>query len=118
MLKAAKVTFTLSGIDQTAISVALAENYQGRPVTLWFGALDASENIIDAPVIQFRGKLDVMTMEDDGQTAIITVTAENDLLGLERPRERRYTDEDQELDYPDDRFFEFIEGLQEKEFPV
>jgi len=118
VLKAAKVTFTLSGIDQTAISIALAENYQGRPVTLWFGALDASENIIDAPVIQFRGKLDIMTMEDDGQTAIITVTAENDLLGLERPRERRYTDEDQELDYPDDRFFEFVEGLQEKEFPV
>ena len=118
VLKAAGVTFTLSGIDASAISIALTEDYQGRPVTLWFGAMDADENIIDAPFQQFQGYLDVMTMEDDGETATISVTAENELLDLERPRVRRYTDKDQEMDYRGDRFFEFVEGLQEKEIPA
>lgn len=115
VLKAAGVTFTLSGIDSAAIAIALAENYQGRPVTLWLGALDANENIIGDPFAQFKGNLDVMTLEDDGETATLAVTAENELVDLERPRERRYTDEDQELDYPNDRFFEFVLGLQGKE---
>lgn len=115
MLKAAGVTFTLSGIDAAAIAVALAEDYHGRPVTMWFGALDASENIIGDPFAQFKGTLDVMTLEDDGQTATIAVAAENELVNLERARERRYTDEDQELDYPGDRIFEFVPGLQQKE---
>lgn len=114
-LKAAGVTFTLSGIDAAAISVAMDEDYQGRPVTLWFGAMDASDNIIGDAFRQFQGFLDVMTPVDDGLTATISVTAENELVDLERPRLRRCTDEDQELDYPGDRFFEFVPGLQEKE---
>lgn len=117
-LKAAGVEFMLSGIDAGAISVAMAEDYQGRLVTLWFGALDENDLVVDSPFQQFQGVLDLMELTDDGGEAIIKVTAENDLVALERPRVRRNTDEDQELDYPGDRFFEFVPGLQEKEITL
>ena len=82
---------------------------------MWCGALDANDNIIGDPFAQFKGILDVMTPGDDGLTATLSVTAINDLAKLERPRLRRYTDEDQELDYPNDRFFDHVAGLQQKE---
>ena len=32
---------------------------------------------------------------------------------IEKPRERRYTSEDQKLDHPDDRGFEYVPALQD-----
>ena len=114
-MKAAEMTFSLSGINAAQIAVALAEPYQGRAVTMWFGALDVNDQVIDDAFQQFKGEMDVMTPVDDGLIAKISVTAVSDLVDLERPRLRRFNDEDQELDYPNDRFFEFVPGLQEKE---
>jgi hypothetical protein len=43
------------------------------------------------------------------------LTAESRLIDLERSRERRYTSEDQKIDYPNDKGLEFIADLQDKE---
>ena len=36
-------------------------------------------------------------------------------MDLERAEVRRYTDADQQAEYPGDRFFEFVAALQEAE---
>ena len=58
--------------------------------------------------------MDVMTVDDDGATAQISITAESKLIDLERSRARRYTSEDQKIDFPNDKGLEFITGLQDK----
>ena len=117
-LKATNANFTLSGIPSSIISVALAEPFQGRFVNLWFAVLDSNENIVADPFLQFKGRMDVMAIQDQGDTATITVSAESVLVDLERPKEKRYTAEDQKLDNPTDEFFNFVPALAEKEITL
>lgn len=109
------ITVTLSGIDTSLISAALSENYQGREMKVYFGVLNDSGAIIDDPYIAFKGRMDIMTIDEDGETSTISVTAESRLIDLDVSRERRYTDADQKIDFPDDKGLEFIADIQDKE---
>ncbi len=46
------------------------------------------------------------------------LTCESRLVDLERAEVRRYTDADQQAEYPGDRFFEFVPALQEAEIKL
>lgn len=107
--------FMLNGIPSALLAQALTENYQGRPAKLWLAALDASNAIISDPYLIFGGRMDTMTISDSGATGSITLTAENRLIDLNRSRERRYTDQDQKIDFPADRGLEYVVGLQDKQ---
>lgn len=106
------VTMTLQGISSSIISVALQENYQNRTARIYLGAIQADGTIQSYQV--FGGRLDVMTIEENGDTATIAVTAENRLIDLERPRIRRYTSEDQKSLYPGDLGLDYVNDLQDK----
>ena len=111
--KAVGVVFVISGIPSSFISLALAENYQGRAAKLWFGAMDDSGAIIVDPELIFVGRMDVMTIDEDGDTATIKIGVENILIALESTSERRYTPEDQKLDFPNDTGFDQVAALQD-----
>lgn len=70
--------------------------------------------VIADPFLAFEGRLDVPDIIDDGETCTVTVSYESRLIDLERPRERRITHEDQQIDYPGDRFREYVAGLQDQ----
>ena len=106
------ITMTLSGIDASLISVALAENYQNRAARVYLGAIQSDGTIQSYQV--FAGRLDVMTIEEAADTATIAVTAENRLIDLERPRIRRFTSEDQKALYPGDLGLDYVNDLQDK----
>lgn len=97
------------------LNIALAEEYQGRPVTIWQANMDASGNLIGDPFIRFKGKLDVMEDSELPGAAIIKVLAENRLIDLERPRRRTYTPEDQKASHPGDTFFDEVAAIQNRE---
>ena len=59
--------------------------------------------------------MDVMTIEDAGATATINVSAESRLIDLDRSRTRRFTSEDQKIDYPNDKGLEMVASLQDKQ---
>lgn len=61
------------------------------------------------------GRLDFTVIEDAGDTCTIAAQYESRLVDLERPRERRYTAEDQKIDYPADLGFDYVPSLQETE---
>lgn len=114
-LQANGATVTLTGIKQSLVTIARDEPYQGRPLTIRLGALDDSGDLIASPVIIFSGFMDVMTISDSGDSSTISISVENKLIAFERSSVRRYTNEDQKIDNPSDKGFEFVTKIQEKE---
>lgn len=109
------VALQLSGVPSSLISLALNEDYQGRPATLWLGAFDASGAIISDPYQLFKGAMDVMEPVDEGDTARFTLMVESRLIDLRKPRPRRYTAEDQKITFPDDKGFDQVTAIQNVE---
>lgn len=114
-LAARGISMQLSGVPTAMLAVALTENYQGRECSVLFGALDSSGALVSSPVTIFSGRMDVMSINDDGQNATIGMTAENKLVDFRRPREVRYTDQEQKNLFPSDKGLEFVTAIQEKQ---
>ena len=114
-LAARGISMQLSGVPTAMLAVALTENYQGRECSVLFGALQASGALVSSPVTIFSGRMDVVSINDDGQNATIGMTAENKLVDFRRPREVRYTDQEQKNLFPSDKGLEFVTAIQEKQ---
>lgn len=113
-LSAQGLAFRMSGVPTDTVASALGAHYQGRACRLWLAPLDAGHQVLADPVLVFAGRMDTMDIEL-GSTATITVTAESLLADWDRPRVRRYNAEDQRLYYPNDKGFEFVPSLVEKQ---
>ena len=114
-LSANGITVTLSGVSEPLISKARDEDYQGRELKVLLGAMDAANGVISNPIVVFSGFMDTMIIQDGESTATIQVTVENRLIEFERSRVRRYTAEDQKIDFPTDKGLEFVAEMEEKE---
>lgn len=112
-LRAAQMQMSLNGIDSSIISIALAEDYQERPGSVWIGFLDSAGAVVADPYKFFGGRMDVMFLEDDGETANIALTIENRIVDFERPAEGVVTHEDQQMRYAGDLGLEFIAPLRD-----
>lgn len=108
-------TITISGIPSDLISAALNENYQSRNAEIYFGALDSNNAVIADPYMIFKGFMDVMSIAEDSETATMSVNLESRLIRLENSKLRRFTSEDQKIDFPNDLGLDLIADLQEKE---
>lgn len=112
-VKAQGFSIDLSGQSSANLSLALQSCRQGKIGRVYLGALTAAGALVGTPYLVKQGKLDVAGGTDDGQSAVITVSYEDRLIDLERPREWRYTTESQRQFYPDDLGFEFVPSLQD-----
>lgn len=113
-LQARGLAFRMTGIDPAHVAVALGTQYQGRSCKVWVAPLTAAHALVADPLLIFWGRLDTMEIVLEA-TATITVSAESRLADWDRPRTRRYNQEDQHLDYPDDVGFAFVPQMVEKE---
>lgn len=113
-LESRGMKFRISGVPQANVANALGQQYQGRDCKVWLAPLTADYVVISDPILTFWGRMDTMDIEL-GETATITVSAESRLADWDRARIRRYTHEDQQLDYPGDMGFEFVPLMAEKE---
>ena len=104
---------SLSGIDPAMVSESF-EPVMGRDARLYLGLLDADHQLIDDPVLVWRGRMDTMAVEM-GEKATINVSCESRLADWDRPRVRRYNDVDQQRLHPGDRGMEFVSAMVEKE---
>ena len=71
--------------------------------------------IVSNPYTIFSGFMDVMTLKDKGDTATVTVNCESELVTLENPKTKRYTPQDQAIDFPNDKGLEYVASLQDDE---
>ena len=114
-LRAVRLTLALSPVPQEAVDIALAErSFRLRPALLWGALLDAEGAFIADPFPLWAGLMDTMEVTD-GAEPRVALTCESRLVDLERAEVRRYTDADQQAEYPGDRFFEYVPALQEAE---
>jgi len=112
-VKATGIVVQLTGVATENIALALGEARQGKPGKVWLGFLDEAGNVIVDPYLAFSGRLDVPEIEEGAETATVRISYESRLIDLERPRARRYTHEDQQIDFPGDKGFEFVPSLQD-----
>ena len=114
-LRAVRLTLALSPVPQEVVDIALAErSFRLRPARIWGALLDVEGAFVADPFPLWAGLMDTMDVTD-GAEPRVALTCESRLVDLERAEVRRYTDADQQAEYPGDRFFEYVPALQEAE---
>ena len=124
-LSAKRITLQLSGVPASLVSLALQEPYQNRDCKIYFGTTGTTVrdgsgtwqlSHTDIPPIEvFSGLMDVMTIEDSGESSTISLTVESKLVRLEKASNWRYTDGSQKSRYPSDTFFSYLADLQDRD---
>lgn len=109
------ITARLKGLDSSDVALALTEPYQNRPGTLYEVLFDRDTGeLVADPVVIFRGRMNQMNISV-GSTGVIELSIKNRLSRWERAANRRYTNADQQRDYPNDTFFDQVSATTEKE---
>lgn len=111
-VRADGLVFSLTGIPAALVAVTLTEQYQGRRVRVWLGAVAAGALVAD-PLLVFSGRMDNMQVVM-GDTATIRVNAESRLADFERARVGRFNDADQRARDPNDTGFRYVPQLVER----
>lgn len=104
------ITLTLSGVDADMIGTARAGGYQGRSITLYLALFSISGDLIDTPEILWEGRMDAISIRLGYGEASLTLNCEHRLR--REPRIARYTNQDQQLAYSGDRFFDQVPKIQ------
>ena len=110
-LSAQGLNLSLSGLDNSILSAALSENYQGNLAKLYLGIVGVS-NMAEI----FSGYMDVMTINEEASAVNISLSIESRLIDLERPRVARYTKSSHQSisGNSGDKFFNFLTDIQDK----
>jgi hypothetical protein len=123
-VEAQGINLQLSGIPSTLVvagvmtpvvdllTEALGDIQIGAPVTVWLAAFNSS-GVVANPINCWSGRVDQPSIEASGETITISLACENRMVDLQRGQCRRYTAQDQYLDYPADTGFQFISGLMD-----
>ena len=114
-ISATGINVSLSGVKTSLIAIAKDQDYQGRELTVRLGAFNETGSLIADPVIIFSGFMDTMTIAEAGTYSTISIAVENKLVAFERAKVRRYTAEDQKIEHPADKGFEFVTSIVQKE---
>ncbi|MDQ2950160.1 MAG: hypothetical protein M3Y27_30190 [Acidobacteriota bacterium] len=113
-VEARGVTLRMSGFDATLLADVLSEMKLGAPAVVYLGMFGGSPIALLAdPIPAFAGRMDQPTVDASGTTASIAINVESRLLDMNVAVNRRYTNDDQQLDYPGDRGLEFVYSLIE-----
>lgn len=108
------LTVKLSGVPLSLIALVLGQSKNKNIGVLYFGLFNESRAIITDPLEMFSGWIDVPKIEDSIDSAVITITIENENADFDVPRESRYTDNDQQAKYAGDTGFRYVATLANK----
>lgn len=80
-------SLTLSGVDPGLIAktMAASDEVKGRPVAIFDQHFNDDLGLLDAPLAIWVGLMDRMSIQDDGDTAAITVSTVTLLYNRRRP---------------------------------
>lgn len=112
-LSAKAISISLSGLDETVLSLALTTPIANRKVRVYFGVRE-DDGTVHAIEI-FTGLANTIPFTDDGQTAVVELSVDSKLVLLEKASNRRYTHESHQARHPGDTFFSYVADLQDKE---
>lgn len=115
-LEVTTVTISLSAVDQSFISLLLAQHFIDRRVTIHLALLDEDDRLTIAPRLQFDGRVDSPVIADDpvNGKSVIALSATNHWVDFERVPGRHTNGPEQRLYYAGDKGFDFIPQLVSK----
>jgi hypothetical protein len=114
-IKSTNCSFTLSGMDETVLNLALSEDIQNRKIFLFMGYLSGGGNVSAGEITLFSGRMTNLSINDDPDGMTIIVNAENRLVDLNRPCNLRYTLASQQIINSTDTGFKYVMALQDKQ---
>ena len=117
-LAARLLSIGLNGLDAAIIALALNDTpYQGRTANVYLNIMSdaGASSTVDSSYLVIEGKMDQLNWSDAGQDGVsMSLSIEDRLNDLFRPREVRYTDQDQRALFPTDKGLEYVAALQTK----
>jgi hypothetical protein len=112
-VEARGVTVSLSGIDPTLLPAALDDYQVGLPATIYLGLFGGRGLLlVNEPLIAWQGRTDQPTITSGPTTATISLNLESVLMDLNTPIPWRYTQVDQNIFYPGDPGFMWVNSIQ------
>jgi Bacterial Ig-like domain (group 2) len=112
-VQAQNVTLSLSGIPANLVLEAIGQVRIAGTATVWLAFFDSSGNLLQDPVQLFSGSMDVPSLSDSGDTSTIEISCENSLLSLNLAPNRQFDDADQQIYFPGDLGFSFVDKLED-----
>ncbi len=105
------VSLVLSGVDASMITIARAGGYQGRAVSIYLCVFSLTTgDLLDTPEDVWQGHMDTITIRLGQGEAAMTLNCEHRLR--REPKIARYTNQDQQLAYSGDQFFDLVPKIQ------
>jgi len=115
-IAARPLNFALAGTDSFITAPALSRtNYKGRQAVVYRGFLNPDESLVDEPYAVWSGTMDVGTATYDNNEAGIEIQCEPLASRFLRPNISRYSDQDHQLRWPGDKFYEYLPQMAEKD---
>lgn len=113
-VQARGVTVTLSGIDPTLLPAVMNEFQVGLPATIYLGLFGGEGlSLVNDTVVAWSGRTDQPTItQQDATTASISINLESTLMDMNVPVPYRYTNQDQQLFFPGDQGFSWVNSIQ------
>jgi len=108
------IEVTISGIGTGARGMAMAEEVQGRPLTMRLACIDpAGVMYVDENV--WLGLMDSMSLSIGARSDVIRIKAEHIMSTWSRPRTVRLTDARQQALYPGDLGLQYVASMESAE---
>lgn len=111
-VRADGISVALSGIDPALLAECMTDIRQGAPAKVWFG-LWSNGAIVGTPYLIFSGQVDKPTIQPGADEVSISLACESRMANGQRARNRRYTAADQQLEYPNDTGFNWVEEMND-----
>lgn len=98
---------TLSGVDQTYVSIALSENIINQEVYIYRGFLDTNNALISDPFLLFFGTIDEYRISDNTERANLVLNLTSHWGNFQKTSGRVTTDNSQQRFFSGDKGMEF-----------
>lgn len=114
---ARSLVFTLNSVDQTYYATAIASNYQGRPVKLWFALMDSAGTTVSYYYLLEEARMDTLQFVEATGTVTLTLSCESRLIDMFTPNRQFLNNADLQKTNPEDTFYEYTPTLPIKKLP-
>jgi hypothetical protein len=111
-LQANGIRIYFNAANASLLALLLDQNLIDRPIYVYRGLLDSSNQPITDPLIIFEGRSDSVQLSEDPDKGTMQLVMEcfDENVDFERVNGRRTNHEEQQVLFPGDKGFEFIAG--------
>ena len=106
-LRVNTVDITLSGVEQSYVSLFLSQNYIDVPAKIYRAVLDDNDVVIGSPILVFNGVITNYDIQDYKSESTVTVQIASHWKDFEKENGRKTNDNSQKIYFPNDEGFEF-----------